>query len=84
MKPLPPHVLEELQAADWKELGKHLVAYTNWLVNANLVRETMLPGGQVAQDFVTDAIRKVFSGIRMWNPQKVDLLTFMKGVICGR
>ncbi len=74
-----------LDEHDWDDTIPRLIKYAlNKIRGLTWYQE---PGGHVAagkmaEDFVMDAVVKVYTGQRQWDPQAVpDLLTFMFGVV---
>ncbi len=74
-----------LQAADWATLATHLVAYTAREVRYRHWRtgsKVDLPKGKTVEDLAFDAIAKVFTGQRAWNPdEQRDLLRYLMDVV---
>ena len=75
--------LEKLSSQDWKALYPQLTHYALLLVKSLRWQtgSTDLPKGFQAQDLVNEAITLVFTGQRRWNPGKVPVLIYLKGVI---
>ncbi len=79
---------ELLEGQDWDDIIERLTAYANFLV-AGLTwlqsRAGLPPGGKSGEDYAMDAIRKVFdserTGRRKWQPERVSLYVFLKGVV---
>lgn len=65
----------------WEEHYPRLVAYTEWLIQGKTWNSNMLPKGQTAESIVLDVIEKTFSEKRNWDPDRGDLLTWVKWVI---
>ena len=66
-------VLDLLEAADWNDILYKLTSHAIW--RARLYKwksgaATQLPGGKTPEDIACDAIEKVWSGIRNWDPDK--------------
>lgn len=84
--------LTQFEQADWKTLvplllkhALHCVREYQWSTTAD-----SLPEGQGLEDLVFGAIQKTLAqlrtgetgkGLRTWNPDKVDLLTHLRGVV---
>jgi len=76
-------VQRELADADWADIGIRLTAYASWKARTlrwRLGREP-LPPGRTAEDVAADAIVKVLSGERAWEPQRGPLLAYLRGVV---
>lgn len=65
----------------WDEHYPRLVAYTEWLIQGKHWSSETLPRGQTAESIVRDVIEKTFSEKRNWDPDRGDLLTWLKWVI---
>jgi len=59
----------------WKSIYPKLIYFAILQTRAN-----HLPKDK-AKDLVQEAIKRLLAGERNWEPEKVDLLTFLKGVI---
>ena len=71
-------VHRELADADWADIGIRLTAYASWKARTlrwRLGRDA-LPAGKSAEDLAADAIVKVLSGERAWEPQRGGLLPY--------
>lgn len=72
----------------WDAIIKRLTSYANHLVASRSWLQSqagMPPGGKSGEDYAMDAIRKLFesekTGKRKWNPERVSLYVFLKGVV---
>lgn len=65
----------------WDEHYPRLVAYAEWLIQGKHWNSNTLPKGQTAESIVRDVIEKTFSEKRDWDPDRGDLLTWLKWVI---
>lgn len=77
-----------IENQDWNDIIKRLTAYANHLVAGNSWLQSQAglpPGGQGGEDYAMDAIRKLFAsektGKRKWDPERVSLYVFLKGVV---
>ncbi len=80
---LDPKTRSALLAANWPEIIEKLTVHATFAVKKHFLKREIdsLPDGQQVKDFVQDAIDRVFSGERKWDPSKVpDLLHYMKWV----
>jgi DNA-directed RNA polymerase specialized sigma24 family protein len=77
-------VQRELQRADWADLGIRLAAYATWKAR-NLRwrtgRSDALAAGKTPEDLASEAILKVLSGERIWEPSRGALLPYLEGVV---
>ena len=74
----------KLQEADWKTIGTQLTAYATWKAKKFTWRtggKKDLATGLQAVDIAQTAIGKVINGERGWDPQRGDLLPYLKGVV---
>lgn len=79
-----PEVLDRLDAQDWDNLYEDLVAYAQTRLNqVSWVRgPDALPGGKDAEDFVQEAIRRLYTGQRTWDYETYpNLQGVLKGII---
>lgn len=70
--------------ADWDTLLPQLLAYTRWKLKELTWRGSKsgtIPGSKEPMDFIQEAIMKALHGQRLWVQERVDLLTFLKGII---
>ncbi len=81
-QPVDRHILEQLHAQDWDQLGRVLVRYAAWKARIRAWREgardISLGLGKSAEDIVADVIVKVFAGDRAWDPARGELLPTLK------
>ena len=77
-------LFRKLQEADWKAIGKKLAAYATWKAQNFAWRSGNhkdLACGLQGMDIAQAAIEKVLTGERAWNPDRGDLLPYLKGVV---
>lgn len=78
-------ILERLEAANWEHMALALTDYALFKVRRLKWRtgdKESLPKGMTAEDLACEAIEKVWSGERQWNPtESPDLLAFLKSVV---
>jgi len=81
----PPGVRDLLERHPWETTIPALVAYARGRIGYRSwggQRGGSLPAGKEAEDVVYEAIEKVLSGRRSWDPEaKPDLVQFLKDVI---
>jgi DNA-directed RNA polymerase specialized sigma24 family protein len=65
----------------WGEHFPELVAFTEWCIQRMQWNSGVLPMGHTAESIVQDVITKTFSEERNWDPEKGDLLMWLKYVI---
>ncbi len=65
----------------WEEHYPRLVAYTEWLIQGERWNSDTLPQGQSAESIVRDVIEKTFTEKRNWDPDRGELLMWLKWVI---
>lgn len=65
----------------WEEHYPRLVAFAEWLIQGKRWNSNRLPKGHTAESIVRDVIAKTFSEERNWEPDRGDLLTWLKWVI---
>lgn len=65
----------------WGEHYPRLVAFAEWNIQGKNWNSGLLPNGQTAESIVRDVIEKTFSEKRNWDPEKGDLLIWLKWVI---
>jgi len=68
---LKPDVFRELQAVDWGNVGKRLLAYAKWragLYKWRTGNTWELARGYTPEDVVQEVIRKTINGERQWDP----------------
>ncbi len=73
--------VELLRNFPWEENYPRLIASAEWLIQDKIWNSGLLPKGCTAESIVRDAIAKTFSGQRNWEPDKGDLLMWLKWVI---
>ena len=77
-------IFRKLQEADWSAIGKQLAAYATWRAQ-NFAWRTGdhedLALGLQGVDIAQMAIKKVLTGERAWNPERGNLLPYLKGVV---
>lgn len=80
-----PDVQERLAGADWDRISLRLVDYALFKVRRLKWRtgdRESLPEGKTAEDLACEAIEKVLSGDRRWDPDACpDLVEYLKGVV---
>ncbi|MBW1697569.1 MAG: hypothetical protein JRH18_23945 [Deltaproteobacteria bacterium] len=78
-------VLDLLEAADWKDIILKLTRYALWKASRYTWRSgnpRQLIGGKTPEDIALEAVEKVWSGVRAWNPDKhPDLLRHLMGIV---
>ena len=78
-------VLRLLEAADWKNIIVQLTRYANWHTSWYKWKTGdpgQLPGGMTPQDIAKNAIKKVWSRTRAWDPEKYpDLLIHLQWIV---
>lgn len=85
MDNIPADVKERLDRHDWDDTIPRLIKFA--LIKIHQMSWYQEQGGQVAagkmaEDFVMDAIVKVYKGQRQWDPQSMpDLLSYLFGVL---
>lgn len=70
-------ILEELNKQNWLKVRKILIGHATF----KLKLLSFKSGKKEITDFVDDAIEKTFTGKRIWNPEKVELIYFLKKAI---
>lgn len=73
--------LQLLRDFPWGEHYPELIAFAEWSVQGKQWNSGSLPRGHTAESIVQDVIVKTFSGERTWDPEKGDLLMWLKYVI---
>lgn len=73
--------IQLLKDFPWDEHYPRLVAFAEWLIQGKRWNSDTLPKGQTAESIVRDVIGKTFSEKRNWEPERGDLLTWLKWVI---
>jgi hypothetical protein len=78
-------ILELLESADWKDITFRLTHYAFWKACRYTWKSgspDQLPGGRTPKDMALDAIEKVWTGVREWDPDKYpNLYTHLKWII---
>ena len=78
-------VLDLLEAADWKDIILKLTRYALWKASRYTWRSgnpKQLVGGKTPEDIALEAVEKVWSGVRAWDPEKhLDLLKHLMGIV---
>lgn len=79
-----PAVDRALRDVDWADLGVRLTAYAVWRAR-NLAwrhgRSELALGARAPEDLAAEAILKVLSGERAWDPGRGALLPYLQGVV---
>lgn len=65
----------------WGEHYPGLVAFTEWCIQGKQWNSGLLPMGHTAESIVQDVITKTLSEERNWDPERGDLLMWLKYVI---
>lgn len=81
---MEPEIRKLIQGADWPRITKELAVYTCYRVEITFggkKDDLVLPVGFSLEAIVQEAIKRFFDGIREWQPKKVELLPFLKGVV---
>ncbi len=65
----------------WNEHYPRLVAFAEWLIQGKNWNSGSLPKGQTAESIVQEVIAKTFNEKRNWDPDRGDLLNWLKWVI---
>jgi DNA-directed RNA polymerase specialized sigma24 family protein len=65
----------------WEEHYPRLIAFAEWIIQGKHWNSNKLPKGQTAETIVRDVIAKTFSEERNWDPERGDLLMWLKWVI---
>ena len=75
-------VLELLESADWKDIIFRLTHYAIWKTSRYIRKSGSLPGGRTPQDMALEAIEKVWTRVREWDPDKYpNLYTHLKWIV---
>ena len=78
-------VLLLLEAADWKDIIKKLTHHANWRASLYTWKSGssyLLPSGKTPEDVALEAVGKILSGTRYWDPDKYpDLLAHLKWIV---
>lgn len=76
--------IHDINDVDWNDIAARLTVYASRLVRSRMwvgIKGGEMPAGFCVEDLVQEAIYKVFSGERPWNPQTTDLRAHLCGVI---
>jgi hypothetical protein len=65
----------------WEEHYSRLIAFAEWVIQGKHWNSNTIPKGQTAESIVRDTIAKVFSEDRNWDPDRGDLIMYLKWVI---
>lgn len=71
------NAFQELTDEEWNSLSKDLLAYTVRLVGKMEWRHGLMPKGISEPDIVQILVEKTINGERSWDPDDVDLRTFL-------
>jgi len=78
-------LLERLESADWKNIMIKLTRYAHWHASWykwKTGNPGQLPGGMTPHDIALNAIQKVWSKTRAWDPEKYpDLLIHLQWIV---
>ena len=72
---------QNLTGDEWSNLHRDLLAYVINLVRNKYWRHGILPKGYTEQDIVQDIYLKTLTGERSWDPEVVNLRTFLMGQV---
>lgn len=75
--------LELLHNAPWGIIYPKLVSHAEWEIDKYSWRAGSLPKGHTAESIVQEAIQKTLSEDRNWDPERGELLPWLKWVIRG-
>lgn len=82
---MDPAVKDLLDAQNWGDLLPRLLKYSLYLIYAKTGGSSSryhVSAGKMAEDFVMDAVMKVYRGERKWDPEKdPELLFYLMGVL---
>lgn len=73
--------LQLLRDFPWDENYPKLVAFTDYILQMKSWNNGVIPKGHNAESIVQEAIIKIFSGKRNWEPERGPLLIYIKWVI---
>lgn len=73
--------LQLLRDFPWDENYPKLVAFTDYILQMKSWNNGIIPKGYNAESIVQEAIIKIFSGKRNWEPERGPLITYLKWVI---
>jgi hypothetical protein len=77
-------VEETLRGVDWADIGVRLTGYALWKTRNlawRLGRGELTLGARTPDDLAAEAILKVLSGERGWDPRRGALLPYLQGVV---
>jgi hypothetical protein len=81
---LDQKIKEQIEVADWNDITRKLTVYAAsrvryvFRIKNNYVT---LPMGASIETVVQESVRKLLDGTRVWNPDRVDLLGFLMGIV---
>ncbi len=84
MEVITPELRKNLSQQNWEDIILKLTSYANYIIKRLCWNSSYgnLPRGLKADDIALEAIEKVWTGSRNWNPDKIpDLLLYLKGVV---
>ena len=73
--------MQLLRDFPWGENYPELVAFTEWSIQGKQWNSGSLPTGHTAESIVQEVITKTFSEERNWDPERGDLLIWLKYII---
>ena len=79
-----PDARQQLQEADWADIGVRLTAYAVWKAQNFRWRTrdaSFLAAGKTPEDVAREAIVKVLDGTRVWDPERGPLLAYLRRVV---
>lgn len=68
---------QKMTEDEWSGLFNDLLAYTISLVRDKVWRQGLLPKGFTEKDIVQRLVKKTITGERSWDPERIDLRTFL-------
>jgi hypothetical protein len=74
-------IWRQLQETNWSEVGKELLGFAIWWkqrTEGYRGREIILSEGRNLEDVVQHVIEKTFQGDRKWDPEKGELIPWLK------
>ena len=78
-------ILALLEAADWKQIIKKLTHHAIWRASLYTWKSGspyLLPGGKTPEDVALEAVGKIWSGTRDWDPDKYpDIFVHLKWIV---
>ena len=81
---MDPTVEQALRDVDWADIGVRLTGYAVWKARNlawRLGRAELTLGARTPDDLAAEAILKVLSGERGWDPRRGPLLPYLQGVV---